>query len=64
MLAGGAIDLGASARGRKVMTLIERKENDWNKHGYQKHTKKASLYTLAGLFLFGEAWIFALVRFG
>ena len=62
MHVGGAIDLGASASGRKVVTLIERKESDWNKHEYQKHTRRASVYTLAGLFLFGEALILAVAR--
>jgi hypothetical protein len=64
MLVGGAIDLGASASGRKVMMLIERKEGDWNKREYQKHTRRASFYTLAGLFLFGEALVLAVLRLG
>ena len=64
MLVGGAIDLGASASGRRVMSLIERKESDWNKHEYQKHARRASVYTLAGLFLFGEALVLAVARLG
>ena len=64
MLVGGAIDLGASASGRKVMSLIERKESDWNKLEYQNHTRRASVYTMAGLFLFAEALVLAVARLG
>ncbi len=60
MLIGGAVDLGASATGRKIASMIDRKQKNWSKDDHHKTTERAAVYTLAGVFLFVEALLLAL----
>ncbi len=60
MLVGGAVDLGASATGRKIASMIDRKQKSWSKDDHHESTKRAAVYALAGVFLFVEALLLAL----
>lgn len=63
MLIGGAVDLGASATGRKIASMVDRRHKDWSRDDRDKSTRKAAVYALAGVFLFVEALLLALATF-
>ncbi len=63
MLIGGAVDLVASATGRKIASMVDRRQKNWGRDDHDKSTKKAAVYALAGVFLFVEALLLSLATF-
>ena len=63
MLIGGAMDLGTSGTGRKLGSMIEKKPIVWKMEDSAKASRRAAVFTLAGVFLFAEALAMAAVTF-
>jgi len=61
MLAGGAMEMGATASTKRLASIFQGKRMGWNRKDYSDAQKRGAIYTITGVLLFAEALVMAVI---
>ncbi len=59
MIAGGAMEMGATASTRRLVSIFQGKKLEWSRRDYSAAQMRGAVFTLTGVLLFAESLLMA-----
>ena len=61
MLGGGAMELGATASTKRLVSIFQGRRMEWTGKDYRDAQKRGAVFTITGLLLFAESLLMAVL---